>query len=464
MVTKEPEAQNVTDALFEHIGFTPTEQQKPILTSDKRNILICGGERAGKSMISAKFWLKRWNPDSADHWDGQHPLLYWLVAADYERTRPEFNYIVEDLTAILGPGIVQSTKRVDPGYIEIKMPDEMRPRVRIETKSAKDPRTIAAQAPNGIIICEASQVDYETYMKCAFRLGEKRGWLLLSGTLEGSLGWYPGLIDQWALGIGDSQSFSLPSYSNIHIYPGGRDDPEILKLKAMSSDEFFMERIEGKPVPPRGLVFSEFRANIHVRDIEWIADEPVHVWIDPGYAGAYAAEIIQIKNDTVYVVDEIYEQGLVTEQIIEIAQSRPWWKDVRYGVADVAALQHQAMPAVAEVWSQKAGLYMATKKVGINEGIERLKTFLKPDPLTHEPKVLISPGCKGILSEFGVSPNPFDGQLHAYMWKTDREGAVVGTTPDDRYNHGIKALTYGLIDRYGFAGVGHRKVAKVVRR
>ena len=50
-------------------------------------------------------------------------------------------------------------------------------------------------------------------------------------------------------------------------------------------------------------------------------------------------------------------------------------------------------------------------------------------------------------------PNPFDGQTKVYRWKTDREGNIVGDTPENKHNDGIKATIYGLVDNYGYSSV-----------
>ena len=442
-------AEGITDYLFSKVGFEPTEKQTPIIECRKRFILVAGGEQAGKSMIASKYLVSRFL-------ETEEPGLYWLVAADYERTRAEFDYLVQDF-ATLGI-LAEVSKRVDPGRIVLA------DGTRIETKSAKDPRTLAMRAPNGIIGCEASQLDMESFHRLRGRCAPKRGWLFLAGTFEGSLGWYPQLFQTWQYGTSDEQSFSLPSYSNKYLYPEGKSDPEILKLKAMASDEFFMERIEGIPSPPQGLVFSEFRADIHISDrAEWSVGDPVYLWMDPGYAGAYAVEVVQEINGQVCVIDEIYEQGLITKEIIEIAQSRPWWKDVQGGVIDIAGYQHQAMSAPAEIWMEETGLYLSGQKIKINDGTERLKGFLKTDPQTNAPKLIINPKCEGILSEFGVVPNPFDGQTRAYRWKVDRDGNIVGEQPDDKNNHGVKAVIYGLVDRFGYGHLGINGFIKVKR-
>ena len=438
------------DVLYEKIGFSPTKLQKDILSSRKRFVLVAGGEQAGKSMVASKYLVARL-------FENDEPGLFWLVAADYERTRAEFEYLVEDFGSM---GLLkEASKRVDPGRIILA------DGTRIETKSAKDPRTLAMRAPNGIIGCEASQLDLETFHRLRGRCAPKRGWLFLSGTFEGSLGWYPQMFQSWqSSSSSDEVSFSLPSYSNEHLYPGGREDPEILALEKVSSDDFFLERIEGIPSPPQGMVFTEIRPDIHIQNVEYEPDIPVHIWIDPGYAEAYACEIVQVVNDQIRVIDEIYERDLITDEIIEIAQSKIWWKDARFGVIDVAGYQHQAMAAPAEVWMEKTGIYFDSQKIRINDGTERLKAFLKTDPVDQrEPRIVFNPKCEGILSEFGIKPNPFDGQTRAYRWKMDRDGTIVGETPEDRYNHGVKAVIYGLINRYGYGYITENSTIKVNR-
>ena len=433
------------DYLYDKVGFTPTDEQVAILESPYRFNLVAGGEQAGKSMVASKYLLGRFM-------ETEEPGLYWLVAADYERTRAEFEYLVQDFATL---GILkQASKRVDPGYIVLA------DGTRIETKSAKDPRTLAMRAPHGILGCEASQLDMETFFRLRGRCAPKRGWMFLAGTFEGSLGWYPQMYTAWAAGADpEAKAYSLPSWTNKYLYPGGREDPEIQRLKEVASDDFYMERIEGKPSPPKGLVFTEFRPDAHVVDVEYVPDVPVHLWMDPGYAGGYAVEVVQVQGEQIQVIDEIYEVGLVTDEIIDIAKSRPWWPDVKFGVIDIAGNQHQAMAAPAEVWLQQAGLYLSSQKVKINEGTERLKGWLKIDPRTHAPRIVFSPKCIGIMSEFGMAPNPFDGQTRAYRWKTDREGNIVGDTPEDKYNHGVKAIIYGLIDRFGYSYVqGHDRI------
>jgi len=448
--------------LFETIGFEPTgEEQARILRCRKPKKLVVGGDQSGKSKEAAKDWLLHWFEDRVRN-PGE-PLLYWLVAMDYERTRAEFDYIKEDLLKLGMP--VDASKRVDPGYIQVKLKGETKPSLRIETKSGKDPRTLAMFAPHGIIVCEASQIDLETYWKCLSRIAPRNAWLHMSGTFEGSLGWYPGLAAAWAHGTKDEQSFRLPSPTNYHLYPGGVNDPKILALRQQTSDAFYLERIMGIAAPPKGMVFgTEFRPDIHIREVEYDPALPIYIWEDPGYGHAHAIEVAQIaQGGQVRVFDEVFERGIITEDMIQICKMRPWWgnRNKTLVIDPHYQTQHHATHSVEDIWRAVptydtvaggggAGLVAATmQRVGISEGTERMKSFLKVNPLTGEPGIVFSPKCKGVLSELGAYPNPFDGQTKVYSWKMDREGNVIGDEPDDRYNDGCKAIIYGLVERFG---------------
>lgn len=462
---------DTTAVLFDRVGFKPLPAQAKILACGKRFVQVAGGEQAGKSLTASKWLLKSFPADLAKNEGSRDPVLYWLVADDYDGTRREFEYVVEDFTALFGASNVHASKVVNPGYIEIKVPDERGMGIRIETKSAADPRKLRMQAPHGIVVCEASQTDLETFNRIMGRAGPKRAWVFLSGTFEeGSIGWFPQIWAGWKSGADDRQSFSLPATQNKYLYEGGENDPEILRLKADSSDAWFLERIMGLPVPPRGLVFGEFRPDLHIQDIEYVPGYPIYIWEDPGYGSdsAHAIEVAQVINDRVQVFDEIYEQGIITEGIIEMVVARPWWKE-----RDGAGIHltsdpnykdaHHSMTSVAEQWLKDTGLVAGGERGKINSGTERLKSFLKVDPLTGLPRIVFSPKCKGVLSEFGAGPNPFDGQTRPYKWRVDKDGHIYGDTPEDKNNHGLKATIYGLVDRYGYVTSTDHEVIKVRR-
>ncbi|KKM05000.1 hypothetical protein LCGC14_1758550, partial [marine sediment metagenome] len=246
--------------------------------------------------------------------------------------------------------------------------------------------------------------------------------------------------------------FSLPTWSNLISFPGGFDDPRIQAEKTRLTEDEFNEKYGGIPSPPSDRIFKEFRVDIHCGTYPYEEGKDVFLWIDPGYRpGIYAVEVAQIGkdelgDDVVYIRDEIFIQGYTTEDIIDVCEKKAWWKDVKGGAVDIAARQHQAMPAVADVWAQKAKLPLATMKIEIEEGIERLKTFLKVNPITSKPNFFIDLKAQGLISEFGGCLNPILTPPQQAIWKRDK---LTGK-PEERHEHAIKAVFYGLVNKFGY--------------
>lgn len=461
-------------ALYKRVGFLPTgPEQRVILASRKRKIGLSGGEGAGKSVTASKIWLGRWPDDMAanpTYGDGVgDPLLYWLVGEDYSQVEAEFHYIEMDLLELGYP--VDASSRVDPGHIKLQLPKDRNPILVIETKSARDPSRLTRQRPHGILHCEPGLSTVATYERLNGRIAGVRGWLALIGTLEGSMGWYPQLLQAWALGHGDEQSFRLPSWTNTYYYPGGRQDPEILRLERESSDQYFLERISGEVVPPLGLVIDEFRADLHIRDVQWDLDYPVYMCEDPGYGAhsAHALVLYQNIDHQIRVFDLIYERGMITQEIIRVAQRRDWWKAAKKQLVIDPHYkdQHHATHSVSDIWRlSDAGITPeANERVPVGPGIERLKGYFKPDPISGEPGIVIAPHLQGLLSELGAALDPFDNKsYHPWKWKEDRTGQIVGMEPLDEYNHALKALIYSIVHNFGFAYAQEKRIGKVTRR
>jgi hypothetical protein len=257
-------------------------------------------------------------------------------------------------------------------------------------------------------------------------------------------GWYAEKAKEWAISNSEmARSFNLPSWSNRAIYPKGREDEEILLLERTLPEDVFMERFAGIPCPLSQLVTKEFRNEVHIGSYPFNPELPVELAIDPGYSGAYAVLAVQWAGEQGFVVDEIYLQGLITEEIIQLCQNKIWWKNVQGGVIDIAARQHQAMPAPIEIWQSLAHLRLRSGKVEVEAGIERLRSFLKVNPLTNKPMLLINNVCKGLISECGGGKSPVQ---NGGAWLRDKNTGK----PLSRNNHSTSALIYLLVDHFGY--------------
>jgi hypothetical protein len=438
--------------LLDRVGVELTADQQRPLASRARKKLVAGGERAGKSFYTAAELVTRvlWG------------RLFWIVGPDYELARPELEYVAEwlgQLGAIANPRYDISLPKYGKAFVKTKTGQ------LFETKTADDVRKIAARAPDGIVLVEAAQLSYDVYLKVNGRLSERRGWLVASGTFEGGAGWYPELFDEWqGLNPEGGQSFSLPSWGNTKIFPGGRDDPEILRLEAAYSKVplMFEERCGAVPAPPANLVFSQFRESVHVDSRAVFQDGlPVYLAVDPsGGTNPYAVGVYQFHDpgyvdDEVdikqfaYLIDRFYERGATDEEAIEECQTRPWWKNVAGGAVDVMA------PDSRKRWLKIGGVNLWSKKVEQIEGIRRLQSFLyfkkaEDGSFLEPPHLLVNPDVSEFAYEVRHYKRPRVGAGRGVITAQGLEKIPPDVPPANQPNHLLKATWYLLIGRFGY--------------
>lgn len=426
-------------ALFDEIGYHPSPEQAVAHYDPAQVRLVAGGVRSGKSYSSAAELV-------ANVSFGE---LFWLVAPNYELAQPEFRQTIHWL-AKLG--------WLDEDDVMMPFTGQWRARVLgrigLVSKSAYDARKVAAEAPDGIVVCEPGQMTYDVYEAILQRATEKRAWIWFAGTFEGSLHWYAYKYNEWQHdNLLGAKSFSIPTWANEVVFPMGRDDPWFIAMAGEMTTEMFQERFAGVPCPPAGLVFKEFNTEHHVsEEAEYRPNSPVYLWIDPGYEHAYAVLAVQVyHDDDVRVIDEVYVRGMYTEEVIGVCSQKPWWKDRanRGSVIDRAgAAKTSRGPSDAIVWKRDAGIRLNFRPVKVPEGIMRTHTFLGMSDRTGHPRLRFSVRCKGLLAEAGAGKPPLPG-VGPYVYRTDDAGVALSENPIDRNNDAWKAVAYGLVNTFG---------------
>lgn len=442
LVRKGPNQAQI-DFILERLGLTTHSPQYDVLLDLHRLILVAGGERGGKSWIAGLFGATR----------TPYGELFWIVGPDYELARPEFEYWVDFLGRL---GAIRSERDISIPKIG-KASAVTKTGQVIETKTSDDIKKIAARSPDGILMTEAAQQDYDIFLKCLGRLTETRGWLLMSGTFEDVSRWYVDKFEDWS----DPENFeggiaySMPTWSNTQIFPGGRNDPEIVRMESIYSrvEGLFEERLGATPIPPTNLVFREFRNSIHVTpNAHYDSKLPVYLAIDPSDGSKpYSVLACQFHKhlrkvahpdpiDYCHVIDEVYLTGKIGEDIIKECQRKIWWKRVEGGAIDPEA------PDERRRWLKYGKITLHSEKIPQLEGIRRLKSFLhyKTNPETHliieTPHLYISPLVKSL---------PFEFRKYKREKPSDDDREMRTLPPSDQPNHSIKALWYLLIARYG---------------
>lgn len=336
-----------------------------------------------------------------------------------------------------------------------------------------DPSTIRAVDLEFAVICECGICPYEGVERVHGRVSAKRGPIVYSGTIEHSEQWYR----DWAvMGRRDNmagiRTYSLPTWTNHHEFPGGRQDPEILRLEALYGPDTFAMRCAAEPRPPRNRVIPELQPK-HVR--EWTVaelreahpDVVFEICVDPGYAFAYAIVIMARWQEEVddfnpatgayekrkawrfHCMSELYEQNLPTLEMIRLLRAHPLWPELVAnpkpgGVFDIASKGHRdGGESALEIWEKNLPRFTWNMKYWLEDRlIERIRTSARLGHFT------ISKECRGLLAEVGLGEPVFPG-MHPWRYLESRDGSVASEKPIDKWNHSIKALGYYLMHHLG---------------
>lgn len=463
----------VCEPLYQALGLKFNSSQVMPLKNQDRFPVLGGGERGGKSwtavaqllphvvLLPAMKYDTFYFPDGSLRFDPKidkpRSPHFVLFGPNYAEPRVEFTYLenwLRELDMLPAERIHVSKPTEGPWRMVTKEG------VVISTWSMEDPTSIRAIDLEGALICEAGKCPYSGVERVQGRVSAKRGFIIYSGTMEEAQRWY----QEWML-IGQRPnnlgivSYSLPTYTNLHEFPGGRNDPEIKRLEAIYPEDIFAMRILAEPRPPRDRVLKEV-TNEHIHPLDYPDDASIEVWIDPGYASAYAVlwvawwHVKVCESDCApdcnlhrrqqfHFFDEFYEQGLTTMDIINKCRVHPNWPRVKYGVIDIAAQGHRdAGESALEIWKRRTSVFWNMRYYREEPLIERIRTSAKMMQFSIDPK------CVGFIAECGLG-EPVFPEMHPWKYPTDRDARIISEKPIDRWNHTAKAVGYGLMHHLG---------------
>lgn len=433
------------EIVFRHLGYTPFPEQWPIHRSQATVLQIVGAEGGGKSQVAASEIAACVFPVyKAGQWFTWCKLVY-LIGQTYENTHVEFNYLIEHLAKF---DLLKKVSQPQQGSWEMELVSGC----RIVTLSVERGATsiiAKGEQPDIFALLEAGIIGSESVLNSAIRRATRaKGRVILVGTLKDNFGWYALLVDQLTPkgNLWRGETYSLPAWINTYLYPGGRDDPEIKRLEGILPDEEFQRTVAAVKVPSKALIFPEFDPNKHVKPCPYDPELPVTIWIDPGYyPSVYAVIPVQFHGAEVWQIDEVYLNHHFHTQVIDVCKKREWWGNIKRAVIDFAGRQHHAEQSAEEVWQHYAEIKPTSQQVGVLDGISRHRSFLGPTPrLFHDPK------CRYTIGEYG-----------AYRRPTDKDGIATDDLPVDKSNHAMKAIAYGLIDKFGFVEKPRKKFVAV---
>lgn len=429
-------------ALYRHVGWTPHKGQLPIVTSPARFRVASAGRRFGKSDIGGHevvpevfttFAMRSYLEDVGKRRE------FWIVGPEYSDAEKEFRVAYDTMRRLDLPFDRPGTYN-DPhgGDMNVSL---WGGRFLLSAKSAKYPGTLVGEGLSGVVMAEAAKIREVVWTRFLRpTLADYRGWATMMSTPEGRNWFYRA----WQNGQDQSQaewaSWRLPSWLNPHVYPLGKDDPEIASLRRDMTSAAFAQEIGADFSEFVGRVFKEFDEEINVADLDYRPDWETFAAVDYGFTNPFVWLLIQVGPfGDVHVLREMYRTGLT---IPEIA------KDIRANNLAPDSLSafypDPAQPGDTRELSEY--LKVAAKSGGGGELKDRLNLIRKaleipeaqaklPDGHPERiPKLRIDRSCVELIREFGAYRYPrVAGEAHS-------DKANPPEAPLKKDDHGPEAL------------------------
>jgi len=399
-------------AVFESVGYAPHEVQRAIhqAKADYRFRVTNAGRRTGKSTVGGheltlhaiESYYRREILDKHDH-----RMEYWIIGPEYTDAEKEFRVHYSDLLHLQIPFDHPGTYYdVNGGNMHISL---WGGKYQVHCKSAKYPTSLTGEALYGAIFAEAAKLKPTIFTKYIRpMLADHRGWGLFTSTPEGRNWFY----EMWRLGQGTNQewwSIKMPSWSNRIIFPGGRNDPEILSMSIGMTEEKFKQEIGAEFTEYVGRVFKSFDEEVHVGHWKFDPRWPLYLAADFGFTNPTVILFIQVDIwDNVYVIGEYYQRNRTAEEVaLDVAT------DIRLGpLLELAQVLYPDPedPSSAKTLSQKWKVVLGTRTGGrVQDRIDLIRRWLKiPLHLLHPdvtdtsaqlPKLFFDMSCVNTIRE-----------------------------------------------------------------
>lgn len=419
------------DLYFEATGYAPHPGQVKVHYDAHRHRVMTNGRRWGKTLVGGKevepcaFTLNRLGD----------PQRGWIVGPNYPDCEKEFR-VVYDTFKRLGVDQVSSKflKNTENGSMHIVTNWGF----DLECRSAQHEESLVGEGLDFVLMVEAGRLKRKTfteYIRPA--LSDKRGWSMTSGVPE--IATDTSLL-YWAFKRGLDhagkpwRSWRMPSWTNTVVFPGGRQDPEILEAEDDLTEDEFKRQYGGMFVDRVGRVMSEWDDEVHLRRIKYNPNWPLYGAVDYGYTNFWVWLWIQVDPfDNVYVLGEHYIKQMDTERVAkEIIAPHPWASKC------VAFFAPPAEPDETNIVMRHTKIPARTNTGGeLKNRIAMTRTRLKPRPEHAQPKDQQAQ----IVFDRDRCPHLAWEMREGYRWPEHKnEAKNESEIPLDKDNHGPEAL------------------------
>jgi hypothetical protein len=425
------------DRFFKEIGYVPHAEQLKFHCSLARfRVAVCG-RRFGKSTMASR--------DLEPHLF-LPKKRFWIVGPTYDLAEKEFRVVWDDLIINKQLGRNRKVKKAynkKQGDMYIEFPWG----TRLEARSADHPENLVGEALDGVILSEAAKQKTETWERFLRpALADNRGFATFPTTPEGfnwvhklyQLGKHPD-HKNW-------ESWRFPSWANTVIYPGGRQDPEILEIESTTIPDWFDQEIAALFTAFVGKIYGEFDEETHVERVEYDPALPNYIAFDWGFVNPMAAVEFQVTpRDEIRIWREHYKTYTTLNDFLAEMKAREQPEGYKINLCFGDAADPQAIETVNKEFAPCIGDPRA--KENWREGVMLVKKFmqLRDTGLVSDeygtpimrPGLVVDHDCTWFIHE-----------TNNYKTKKMPKGNNAPEGDEKKENHTLDAIRYGLVHLY----------------
>jgi hypothetical protein len=432
---------------FDKMGYIPHLGQMEF-HNDRHRFKVCpNGRRFGKTMMGAyevepqAFVVSRHVTGGAQ--------IGWICGPQYSDAEKEFRIVYDDFRkAGIDRESIKFQNNPDNGSMAIKTNWGF----ELVCKSAKHPETLVGEGLDFVLMVEAGRHKRRTWGQYIRpTLSDKKGWAAFTGVPEGKSE-HSLLYSLFQRGNDNrfpswwSQRF--PSWANNVIFPGGRQDPEILEAEADLTEDEFNRQYGAQFVDKVGAVMQEWDDDIHLINVDYNPAWPLYMAVDYGFTNPFVVLFIQIDEwghvyvikeerwvgvDTVFVAEDLLLKypGLV-KKCLRIYPD-PAEPDDTYTLSNMLKI-----PAMTGTGGE-----LKTRLALIRQALKTKPTHVPVGHPDRKPGLFVDHSCKELAWEM----------REGYRWPEHRsEVTSEKEHPMDKDNHGTEALGRFYRGYFGMPG------------
>jgi hypothetical protein len=246
-------------------------------------------------------------------------------------------------------------------------------------------------------------------------------------------------------------SWKRPSWTNDVVFPGGRQDPEILEAESDLTKDEFDRQYGAEFTDKTGTVMKEYDEDIHLGDFDYRPDWPLFMAVDYGFTNPFVVLFIQVGPfGDIRVLREFRRQQLDTKEVCDdlkleypglVRVCRMIYPDPAEP-DDTRTMQRELrIPA-----ARNTGGEIKTRLTLIRRALKVQNLHLPVGDAERRPRLMIDrTHCQMLIWEMG----------EGYKWPEKKsEQRSDSENPLDKDNHGVEALGRFFRGYFGTAGLG----------